>query len=190
MKKIAIIVTILLLGLTSATCGCIDVHFAKDLLVPQKDEEIEYGKIVKLDWNHTFSTPISSLTPETDKINEELYVEVEELTREISFEIEVEMLTAEEIINETDPGGPFRDYVEQIIALFGQRYIEITIKNPNGTEWFYAKYNESKEEVPILVRGPAPGIWLINVLGEGVGFASIEFEDKVSVKAHAIEPLD
>ncbi len=190
MKKKAIIVTILLSALTLTTCGCIDVHFAKDLLAPDRDEEIEYGKLVKLDWNYTFSIDLLDL--QTDKIDEELYVNVKELTKEISFEIEVEMLTAEEIINETNPGGPFSEYLDEIIAMLGQRYVEITIKNPNGTEWFYAWYNESKEEEPILVRGPAPGIWLVKVVGEGIGITlgSIEFEDKVSVKAYAIEPLD
>jgi hypothetical protein len=193
-KQLAFLVVFLLIFLSTA--GCIDIHFVKDLLVPREEEKIEYW-IKEYNFGHSFN---STQNDPIEIYNNVSTVPVKPLTEHMRFDIDVVMRSAEEIwetINESGLPIPqeFKDWVEQILELVGQRYIEVTIKSPDGVEWFNYKFNDTEKiefppETPL--PGPGEGDWTIEVEGAGGGIEVFGFAyyDKFSIHVVLNEPKD
>jgi hypothetical protein len=193
-KHLAFLVVYLLIFLSTA--GCIDIHLVKDLLVPREEEKIEYW--IK---EYNFFYSFNSTQEDPIEIYNKVYsVPVKPLTEHMRFDIDVVIRSAEEIwetINETfNPGPEITEWVERLLELAGQRYVEVTIKSPDGVEWFNYKFNDTEKiefppETPL--PGPGEGNWTIEVDGAGVGKELIQglaYYDKFSIHVVLNEPKD
>ena len=195
MKKIAALLLFFLVILVS-TAGCIDIYFVRDLLVPSEEEEIHFG-IIEYNFNHNFT----SVPPDNilEVYSEEFTVPVKPLAKHMRFDIEVVMTSAEDVwepLKEILNGTPFGEYIEELIKMAAQRYIEVTIKSPDGEEWFNYKFNDTETvefppETPLFL--PGDGDWVIEVEGTGGGYKiseDLEYHDTFSAKVVVNEPLE
>ncbi|UCG68060.1 MAG: hypothetical protein JSV09_09495 [Thermoplasmata archaeon] len=195
MKKIA---TLLLLFLVTpvSTAGCIDIYFVRDLLVPSEEDEINFG-ITEYNFNHNFT----SVPPENilEVYNEEFIVPVKPLAKHMRFDIGVVMTSAEEVwepLKEYLNDTPFGPYIEELIKMAAQRYVEVTIKSPDGDEWFNYKFNDTETvefppETPLFL--PGDGDWVIEVEGTGAGYRindDLAYFDTFSAKVVVNEPIE
>ena len=194
-KQIAFLVIFLLIFVSSA--GCIHIYKFEDLFVPQKEEEIEY-QYVDYHFNHTFWS--TSNNP-IEVYSEEFTIPVKPQTENMRFDIDIIMQSGKELwetINETWPGDIpdwLQDIIEQFLEVAQQRYIEITIKSPEGEEWFNYKFNDSKNmqfpaETPLV--GPGEGNWIIEVdaAGGGLGTQELGYQDSFSIVVVIREPKE
>lgn len=173
-KHIALLVTLLLLF--TSTAGCIHIHLAKDLFAPRKEEKVKYEFIEYEVANHSFTSNWLSMDPtqfiEHYEGNET--VEVIEGTEHMRFDIKVTMRSAEEIweqINDTINLSQFpnvAEIVEILLMVLGQRYIEIIISMPDGTEW-YRNTTRVSMETDVFIPGPETGEWMVEIEGDGIG---------------------
>lgn len=194
-KQFSFLVIFLLIFVSSA--GCIHIYKFEDLFVPQKEEEIEYWH-VEYNFNHTFwSTPNNPIEVYT----EEFDIPIKPQTDNMRFDFDVIMQSGSELwetINETIPwniSDELEDLIEQVLELASQRYIEITIKSPEGEEWFNYKFNDTKkiqfpEQTPLV--GPGEGNWVIEVdaAGAGLGTGELGYQDSFSIVVVIREPKE
>lgn len=197
-KLMALFVVFLLIFLFTA--GCIDIYIVKDWLVPHEEERIDYQiteYIFSDSFNSTQSNPLETY-------NEEFKVPVKPLTKHMRFDINVEMRSAHEAwetINDSLPEDfPGRDYLEQMAEMLlqyaDQRYVEITIKSPDGEEWFNYRFNDTESvefppETPL--QGPGEGEWTIGVEAAGGGIKitdELAYYDSFSILVVIYEPKE
>jgi hypothetical protein len=184
-KPLALLMVILMLFVSTA--GCIDIHLLKDLLVPRQDEEQKFEEVEYTVLRYNFTSNILGLDPaafiEHYEGNET--VPIIEGTERMRFDITVNMRSAKDIwdqindtINDTFPGvgENLAPYVEAILLLLGQRYVEITILKPDGTEWYHNTTRVSMD-AEVFIQGPEEGDWMVEVEGDGIGIRSSSIDE-------------
>ncbi|UCE38015.1 MAG: hypothetical protein JSW00_01885 [Thermoplasmata archaeon] len=179
MKKVMALISLLILVFLS-TSGCIDIYLLRDWLVPDRDTGIKMMEEEIIVANYTFESNVNFLSFNFDDIidhhEENASVTIKEGAEGLLFEIEVNMRSFEEIweqINDTignytDLGENVADAIETLIEYFSQRYLEITISKPDGTQW-YQNYTRQSMEDSIRIGTPETGGWMVDVVGDGVG---------------------
>jgi hypothetical protein len=186
----------LFLVILISTAGCIDIYLVRDLLVPSEEDEIKYN-IIEYNFNHNFT----SVPPENilEIYNEEFIIPVKSLAKHMRFDFDVVMTSAEEAwepLREILPNGTLKDMVEELIKMTAQRYVEVTIKSPDGEEWFNYKFNDTETigfppETPLFL--PGEGEWVIEVEGTGGGYefsSDLVYHDTFSAKVVVNEPVE
>jgi hypothetical protein len=192
-KHMAFLMIFLLIFISTA--GCIDIHFVKDLLVPHEEEKIEYW-VKEYNFGHSFN---STQNDPIEIYNDVFIVPVKPLTKHMRFDIDVVMTSADEVwepINNSLPNeSAIKEIVEQLIRLLSQRYIDVTIKSPDGIEWFNYRFTDTETiefppETPLT--SPGEGNWTIEVEGAGVGkeIFGLAYYDKLSIQVVINEPKD
>jgi hypothetical protein len=195
-KYLAFLVVFLLIFVSTA--GCIDIYLLRDLLVPSKEEKIEYV-VTEYNFTHIFT---SSPNDPIEIYNEVFVVPVKPLTENMRFDIDVVMRSGEEIwetINESIPvdiPDELEELIEQLLEIASQRYIQITIKSPDEVEWFKYKFNDTEsidfpEDTPL--SSPGEGEWTIEVEGSGSGYEvtnELSYHDSFSIVVVLSEPKD
>jgi hypothetical protein len=201
MKKIITLLVLFLLIFTS-TAGCIDIYFIRDNLVPKDDDKVEYEDIEYVVASHNFTSQI--LPPDPNKFighyEENFTIVVPEGTEAIKFDIDVIMRSAKDIwsdVNDTINRSvidQLTPYVEMILLFFGQRYLEITLRKPDGTEWYH---NTTREGMDVDFRIPSPqdGNWQLDIVGDGMGIEpaliqGFELEDSFIIKVLIKQPKE
>jgi hypothetical protein len=171
------------------TSGCISIYLAKELLVPSDEKPVEY--VFK---SYHFADNFTSSPPPGEVIqlyDEEFEVEVKPETENMRIDISVFMRSADEIIeiiNDSFPDGQFKDllmeFLETALEFTDQRYIEVTVKFPDGDEFDKFRFNQTEHvEIPII-SSPNVGTWIIEVKGAGIGIdeiSGVEYHDSFSV---------
>jgi hypothetical protein len=198
-KYIALLTVFLLIFLSTA--GCIDIHLAKDLLVPHKEDKVKWiSKEFSPLASHNFTSNYVALEF-IEHYEEDVPVAIVELTDHMRFDIEVYMRSAEniwhdieELINGTGVGENIAPYIESILELLSQRYVEITILKPDGTEWDYFRTNETAK-TEVSIRGPEEGDWMVEIVGDGMGIPSaiipgVEIQDSFNINLLIRQPKE
>jgi hypothetical protein len=186
-KHFALLTILVMLILT--TTGCIDLYFANEFLVPH-EEKIEEFVWNEYNFNHSFqSNPPDQIV---ESFTEEFELVVKPKTQQMRIDISVDMRSAKEIekiINDTLP-GPIKEYLlellEQVLEYADQRFVEFTIKLPDGTEVFHNRFNETTSVEIGPIYNPSKGIWIIEVDGAGIGGgvgSEFEYHDSFSIDA-------
>ncbi|UCE73666.1 MAG: hypothetical protein JSV56_11660 [Methanomassiliicoccales archaeon] len=197
MRKYLAFLVVFLLILVS-TAGCIDIYLIRDMLVPPKEEKIDYV-VTEYNFTHSFT---SSPNDPIEIYNEVFVVPVKPLTENMRFDIDVVMRSGEEIwetINESIPvdiPDEIEELIEQMLEIASQRYIQITIKSPDEVEWFSYKFNDTEsidfpEDTPL--SSPGEGEWTIEVEGSGGGYEvtdEISYHDSFSIVVVLSEPKE
>ncbi len=185
-KYVALISVFLLIFVTTA--GCIDIWLVKDTLVPREEKIVEYWDNQYNLVNKSFNSPLEP--PFVETYNDDFKVTVKPGSKNMRFDIDVVMQSAEEYLEYLPIGG---EIIENLSKVLSQRYVEVTIKMPDGTVWGEThRFNDTKDE-EVLIFGPAEGDWAIEVEGDGIGFRAtgVEFEyhDSISIDVIIKEPV-
>lgn len=186
MKKYVAIILIMVMLFVS-TAGCIDIHYLKDLFVPHKEEEQKFEEIEYTVLSYNFTSNIFGLDPTAfiEHYEDNKTVPILEGTERMRFDILVNMRSAEDVwnqindtINDTFPGigDNIAPYIETLLLLLGQRYVEITILKPDGTEWYHNTTRVSMD-AEVFIQGPEEGNWMVEVVGDGMGIRSSSIDE-------------
>ena len=156
--------------------------------------------------NYTFDSNLNIFTLNLEDIidshRENATVPIPEGTAGLRFNIYIQMRSAEDVwedINETlnatnstifDLVSP---YIEAVILYLGQRYVDITISKPDGTEWYDNRTRVSME-AEVRLGESDPGDWSVVVEGDGIGFdfsailEDLKLEDSFIITAVIRQP--
>jgi hypothetical protein len=188
MRKYFALLTILVL-LFLTTTGCIDLYLVNEFLVPRDDPPLEF---VWQEYHYHYgfnSTPPAEIL---EVYNEQFELEIKPKTQQMRIDVTVDMRSAkevEEIINDTLPEGDIKDaileFLDQIFEYADQRYIEVTIKLPDGFEVYHNRFNQTAAVEIGPVLNPGEGTWIIEVDAAGIGgdVGGYRYQDSFSIDA-------
>jgi hypothetical protein len=182
MKKLFALVAVLLLMFLT-TAGCINLDLANEFLVPKKDEVVVF-QWSTYNFNDSFE---SSTTAPLEIYDEEFEVEVKPQTKAMRINIAIVMRTIQEIWESLpeELKDILEEWAERLFEFTDQRYIEITIKMPNGNEIYNERFNQSTNLELDLISTPMEGIWIVRVEANGAGYryteGDLEYHDSFSI---------
>jgi len=179
-KKIVMVCLVLSLVLAS-TPGCIDVELAKSLFIPKKKVVITYeAKVYTI--KHIFVTRIAD--PSTLQYHNVTEIEVIPDTRYLDVVISASFPELPDFGNDT-----IRELIETYVP---DRYLNVTIYNPNGTPVVAEFINQTTAHPLQLPRvgHPEIGKWKVRVSAQGVGVESMKIYDSFGVRITLSEPVE
>lgn len=213
-KYLLIIATVMML--TISISGCVDIHQAKDIFIPEKHPTITYINTTKY-IVYNFDTKMGN--PSSLHHTSNTTVLIKNNTKEMRIDITTTLLTSSEIFKNTPMKNttllqqllenlsminatlqqlttlfPFinifvnvsalqniqsaqTQLVENITNTISEkinntlRYINITIKMPDGRTLYQHRFNESEVVTLETIKTPTDGNLEISVDAEGVGFS-------------------
>lgn len=190
MKASSALSVLMVLALVLGTSGCIDVKFAKDILVKPKSVSEVY------EWNrpcpplsHNFTTNLSSPLAEARYTHTQGFdVKPKTMTLKISIKVNIFKLNPGEVPQLPGPiGDIIRNLTENISEYLrnAERHVDITLKSPEGQIAFTKKYNESADESRRIEK-PIPGTWSIKVDATGIGLSET-YKDYFRIELTSLE---
>ena len=164
--------------LVSASSGCINASWTKDLLNPDRPHT-EYMVKDKVIQKHYFQTVITdSSSFESLKENT---TKVKEGTQWMKVSIKVSL-------DQPYPALlPIIQQIEDRLGLNITRTTYIVITMPDGTRWYERTFNETGNET-LVIQSPESGVWDFKTQAYGVGSDQLSFHDGYTIIATAFEP--
>jgi hypothetical protein len=166
------IFSILMIFIFSSFSGCIHIDLG-DPFKPEESEPPEYHIVAKEGFpiSHSFNLQKSIDPTHSDTMP----IRVKSGTEWVNISIKV-VINDFNIIN----NSPIENYTQL------DRYVEVTIDDPNAEQYYNKRFSES-DEVRRQLSTPAPGPWVVKV--EAVGLGWEDTEDSYLVDVIANEPV-
>jgi len=171
-RKIGVMV--ILLFLTSTTCGCIDINLAKDLFF-EEEEEVTFSIVDKATISHIFKTTSDPRSRSFDS-TEMGFVKPD--TQYLKFDMTV---TIDEI-----PLERLREFIEGTSD--DNRFVSVIIRNPEDEIVHTETYTVTDTIESLVFYRPISGLWQIIVSAEGIGSDLLEYYDTFTIVFKAKEP--
>jgi hypothetical protein len=155
--------------------GCINAHWTKDLINPDKGdfvlEEVSKVRII-----YFFNTVVNDPTTWQFHQNNETTIVRDTEWMRIHIEVRIDAIPSDIPI----PGGlPIPE---------PERYVTLTVTMPDGTQWIDIRYNETIDD-NFEILYPVHGEWMVTVDAVGYGLDAISYHDYFKVFVDAREPV-
>jgi hypothetical protein len=164
--------------LVSASSGCINASWTKDLLNPDKPNTV-YKVKEKIIQKHYFQTII------TDSSS---FESIKENTTNIKDATQWMKVSVKVSLDQPYPALlPIIQQIEDRLGLNITRSVHIVITMPDGTKWYERNFNETGNDT-LVIQSPESGTWDFKTQAYGVGSDQLSFHDGYTVIATAFEP--
>jgi len=174
-----LLAVLLTIAVVLPSCGCLDIHLAKELFIPERTSTVEYH-FRYYNISHTFVTVYNDLTT-----------------------LEFENVTIVPAYNDSVYLDVVADVTIQPIPALGEnlplpinisdvdRYCIVEVYHPNGTVVMERTFNITTSQ-PFQfprVKDPAVGEWKVRVKAAGIGNPAIDYNDAFKVEVKVYEPV-
>ena len=166
------------LMLVSASSGCINASWTKNLLNPAKTKTV-YVLKERVIQKHYFETVITDSSTFSSHL--ENTTNIKDGTQFMTVSIKVSL-------DQPYPSvQPIIQQIENKLGINLTRTIHIVITMPDGTKWYDRTFNSTGND-SLTIQSPESGLWDFKTEAYGIGSDTVSFHDGYALYASAYEP--